>query len=163
MICRTLTLDFHRGGEARLHATYCRFPSPQLSTLHNLQLDRIPMDSRAVDRIFRRLFANKPCTACVRRVARKPLEVSSIQRRTVYNRRVERSTNESAWQQRTEYMAEDKMDEYKRVPMVDSNMLRNRRERPRRVKMLMRDFIEGQFHTHRQRESNDQDLVDKIC
>ena len=29
--------------------------------------------------------------------------------------------------------------------MVDANALRGRRERPRRVKMLIRDFIEGGY------------------
>lgn len=37
----------------------------------------------------------------------------------------------------------DKADEYKRFPTVTSDMLRHRKERPRRAKMLMRDFIEG--------------------
>jgi hypothetical protein len=34
-------------------------------------------------------------------------------------------------------------EEYNKYPMVTANQLRGRRERPRRVKMLTRDFIEG--------------------
>lgn len=34
-------------------------------------------------------------------------------------------------------------EEYQKYPMVTANQLRGRRERPRRVKMLTRDFIEG--------------------
>jgi hypothetical protein len=47
------------------------------------------------------------------------------------------------WQPRAKYLPEDKSEEYRRYPTVTSDMLRSRRERPRRVKMLMRDFIEG--------------------
>lgn len=50
---------------------------------------------------------------------------------------------ESHWQQRTEMFAVDMSDEYKAYPTVTANDLRSRRERPRKVKMLMRDFIEG--------------------
>ncbi|KAL1844638.1 hypothetical protein VTK73DRAFT_2126 [Phialemonium thermophilum] len=38
----------------------------------------------------------------------------------------------------------DMSEEYKKYPMVTAMDLRARKERPRRVKMLMRDFIEGQ-------------------
>lgn len=48
------------------------------------------------------------------------------------------------WQPRSDYLPEDKTEEFRRYPTVTSDILRNRRERPRRVKMLMRDFIEGQ-------------------
>jgi hypothetical protein len=34
-------------------------------------------------------------------------------------------------------------EEYQKYPMVTADQLRGRRERPRRVKMLTRDFIEG--------------------
>jgi hypothetical protein len=37
----------------------------------------------------------------------------------------------------------DMSEEYKKYPMVTADQLRGRRERPRRVKMLTRDFIEG--------------------
>jgi hypothetical protein len=38
------------------------------------------------------------------------------------------------------------MEEFERYPMVTAEMLKGRRERPRRVKMLMREFIEGEEH-----------------
>ena len=57
--------------------------------------------------------------------------------------RAEKSGNESHWQQRTDIFPLDMRDEYDRYPMVTADQLRGRRERPRRVKMLTRDFIEG--------------------
>ncbi len=43
---------------------------------------------------------------------------------------------------------EDMSEEYKKYPMVNCQDLRGRTERPRRVKMLMRDFIEGWLDPH---------------
>lgn len=48
------------------------------------------------------------------------------------------------WQQRTDIWPADKSEEFQRYPIVTAQQLRGRRDRPRRVKMLMRDFIEGE-------------------
>ncbi|KAI9806979.1 MAG: hypothetical protein M1833_002637 [Piccolia ochrophora] len=56
------------------------------------------------------------------------------------------SRRESNWQQRTDVFPEDKADEYKRYPAVTADQLRSRRQRPRRVKMLTRDFIEDSLY-----------------
>lgn len=61
-------------------------------------------------------------------------------------RRKETSVSESSWQQRTDHFPLDKVEDYKKYPMVTANQLRTRKERPRRVKMLMRDFIEDSLY-----------------
>jgi hypothetical protein len=53
---------------------------------------------------------------------------------------------ESNWQQRTESFPQDKAEDFKRYPMVTADDLRARKERPKRVKMLMRDFIEDSLY-----------------
>jgi hypothetical protein len=62
--------------------------------------------------------------------------------------------NESHWQQRTDLFPQDMSEEYNKYPMVTADQLRGRRERPRRVKMLTRDFIEG-ISRSRRRYSTD--------
>jgi hypothetical protein len=51
--------------------------------------------------------------------------------------------NESDWQQRTELFTFDMSEEYRSYPLVTANELKSRKERPKKVKMLMRDFIDG--------------------
>jgi hypothetical protein len=51
---------------------------------------------------------------------------------------------ESRWTPRKNAFPQERAEEFERYPMVTADMLRSRRERPRRVKMLLRDFIEGQ-------------------
>ncbi|KAI1202718.1 S-adenosyl-L-methionine-dependent methyltransferase [Nemania serpens] len=74
------------------------------------------------------------------------------QRRTMAYRRSDRGVkpsnkdNEANWQQRTELFSLDMSEEYKKYPMVTANDLRTRRDRPRKVKMLMRDFIEDSLY-----------------
>ena len=53
---------------------------------------------------------------------------------------------ESSWQQRTDHFPLDKAEDFKRYPTVTADGLRGRKERPRRVKMLMRDFIEDSLY-----------------
>ena len=55
----------------------------------------------------------------------------------------EELSNESSWDIRTEMVPIESMAEFERYPSVTAHGLRGRTERPRRVKMLMRDFIHG--------------------
>lgn len=55
-------------------------------------------------------------------------------------------TNESDWQQRTSLFQQDMKDEYHKYPMVTADDLRYMKERPRKVKMFMRDFIEDSLY-----------------
>ncbi|KAI1309900.1 S-adenosyl-L-methionine-dependent methyltransferase [Xylaria venustula] len=57
-----------------------------------------------------------------------------------------KKNNESNWQQRTEIFSLDMSDEYRKHPTVTAKDLRSRRERPKKVKMLMRDFIEDSLY-----------------
>ncbi|KAI1262833.1 S-adenosyl-L-methionine-dependent methyltransferase [Xylariaceae sp. FL1019] len=118
------------------------------------------MDSPIVTQVFRQLFRHPACqsrrnstalTACLHH-RRRPQQHHQ-QRRGFATRRdatrgekpIEKN-NEANWQQRTELFSVDKTDEYKKYPTVSANDLRSRRDRPRRVKMLMRDFIEDSLY-----------------
>jgi hypothetical protein len=57
-----------------------------------------------------------------------------------------KTTSESNWQQRTDAFPEDRGEEFKKYPTVTADALRTRKERPKRVKMLMRDFIEDSLY-----------------
>ena len=109
------------------------------------------MDSALTSKIFRRLLSHQTCSRlrfhppiCGRLPSNAP------------GRRYYRSSKEddgddgskqtSNWQMRTDLLLPDKLKEYERYPMVTSDMLRSRQERPKRVKMLARDFIEGALH-----------------
>ncbi|EGS18073.1 uncharacterized protein CTHT_0060880 [Thermochaetoides thermophila DSM 1495] len=54
--------------------------------------------------------------------------------------------HEANWQPRSDIFKQDMSEEFKKYPMVTVNELRNYKERPRRVKMLMRDFIEDSLY-----------------
>ncbi|GAB7351574.1 hypothetical protein MBLNU459_g2197t1 [Dothideomycetes sp. NU459] len=113
------------------------------------------MDSAALGQLFRQLFAHRPCSACARHVhaARSARSARSARRlygstpaRGYQARRTETSRAESSWQQRTDHFPQDRAGEYRKYPFVTSDGLRARAERPRRVKMLMRDFIEDSLY-----------------
>lgn len=112
------------------------------------------MDSPLASRIFRQLLSHDTCS----RLRTRPPIRACQQQRALNNtaRREERQrdkkygvkpTDQNEWQQRRDIVFNDKLADYKRYPMVTADELRDRKERPKRVKMLMRDFIEGAYIT----------------
>jgi len=107
------------------------------------------MDSPIISRLFRQLFTHRGCPS-LRSHSALPFRIQRArhgQTRCVSSRRGDggevTSRNKSNWQQRTDIFPLDMSEEYQKYPMVTVDQLRGRRERPRRVKMLTRDFIEG--------------------
>ncbi|KKA26223.1 hypothetical protein TD95_000036 [Thielaviopsis punctulata] len=56
------------------------------------------------------------------------------------------SNSESKWQQRTDIFPDDRAAEFDTYAMVTAEDLRTRKTRPRKVKMLMRDFIDDSLY-----------------
>lgn len=104
------------------------------------------MDSPLLTHLFRQLFSQR-ASQCLARGARPALAAArapQIQRRGKATRLGEGETSrESRWTPRKTAFPHERTEEFERYPMVTADMLRSRRERPRRVKMLLRDFIEG--------------------
>ena len=126
------------------------------------------MDSPVVTQLFRQLFRHHPTCQSRRNLATLATAIRDVRRQRIqaqqpphvhlqqrqpryryYATRERGGTaggvdnQESNWQQRTDIFQEDMSEEFKSYPLVTANDLRGRNERPRRVKMLMRDFIEG--------------------
>lgn len=111
------------------------------------------MDSPVVTQLFRQLFRHGH-PACQSRRNLTNLASAIHQGRQLrqlralsseHRRRGALSTSEKErhWQQRSNVSPADRTEDLKRYPTVTAKDLRSYRERPRRVKMLMRDFIEG--------------------
>ncbi|KAF4125166.1 Pfam:DUF185 [Geosmithia morbida] len=118
------------------------------------------MDSRLASDFFRQLFRHRP-RGCVRNSAagrhhhhRHELcaAVSRPPSRRTYSARPRASkdrgmkSNESRWQQRSTIMPEDRTAEFAQYPELSSWDLKARTERPRRCKMLLRDFIDDSLY-----------------
>lgn len=104
------------------------------------------MDSPLISHVFRRLFSHQICSR-IRSHSSLPFRRANAPYQRHYQTGGEGVSDDdrrqSHWQQRTDLFPQDKSRDFERYPMVTANALRGRRERPRRVKMLARDFIEG--------------------
>ncbi|KAH7321269.1 S-adenosyl-L-methionine-dependent methyltransferase [Stachybotrys elegans] len=123
------------------------------------------MDSPIVAQLFRQLFRHRP-RGCQNRLAYAHAHISASsssssihvasrfvrqqQRRSYSDRRVSLDrglkNNESRWQQRTHILPEDRSAEFAEYPYITLDELKTRTERPRRVKMLLRDFIDDSLY-----------------
>ncbi|CAF9910528.1 hypothetical protein IMSHALPRED_009225 [Imshaugia aleurites] len=108
------------------------------------------MDSPLASNIFRRLLSHQTCsTLRFYPPTSRKLLLDAPGRRYYRNSKEDEdddSRQTSDWQMRTDIFPPDKLRDYERYPMVTSDMLRSRRERPKRVKMLARDFIEDSLY-----------------
>ncbi|KAL2199899.1 S-adenosyl-L-methionine-dependent methyltransferase [Corynascus similis CBS 632.67] len=128
------------------------------------------MDSPIVTQLFRQLFRRHPAcqsqrnlatlVTALRDVRQQRLREQQLRRLTQYQHHQHRSyvargrggpgtgtpQSETNWQQRSDMFQQDMSEEFQRYPMVTAMDLRGRKERPRRVKMLMRDFIEDSLY-----------------
>lgn len=98
------------------------------------------MESPIITQLFKRLFRHRTCQFLPSHTA-LPFRIN--QQRRYLSDSDESPRHEGRWQLRNDLVTEDMMHDYHRFPMVTSDELRGRRDRPRRVKMLTRDFIEG--------------------
>ena len=105
------------------------------------------MESPLISRVFRQLFSHETCSRVryswptLPRILRT--SAGQIRKLSSQNRTDDDSARGSNWQQRTDLFPEDKRRDFERYPMVTANATKGRKERPKRVKMLTRDFIEG--------------------
>lgn len=118
------------------------------------------MDSSIVTQLFRQLFRQRPrgCQGHLATATTTALRngLSQSYRRSIVGAANGRSyatrasidrgmkKNESRWQQRTHILPEDRSDEFSKYPYISLEELKLRTDRPRRVKLLLRDFIEGE-------------------
>lgn len=97
------------------------------------------MDPQFASSLFRSLFRQRACL----RPVRTPLNGCGWGHRRHISLPVAPDSSEGAWQPRSTFLQRDRSAEFERYPMVTAKMLAGRKERPRRVKMLARDFIDG--------------------
>lgn len=99
------------------------------------------MDSPVLNQLFRQLFRHPACQSL-----RRPPSSISRQTRTFLTRRTPTKRKSQGdgmlWSKRGDY-PKNIDEEYWSYPTVTAKELRNRRERPRQVKMLTREFIDG--------------------
>lgn len=118
------------------------------------------MESPTLAHLFRQLFSHQMCC----RLRFRPWLSNDNPFNKPGRRHYQSSSNDvpedgdrqtSNWQQRTDIFPPDKLRDYEKYPFVTSDTLRARRERPKRVKMLTRDFIEGMWAHYAPRSFND--------
>ncbi|KAG0154522.1 hypothetical protein PDIDSM_90 [Penicillium digitatum] len=105
------------------------------------------MDSPVLTQLFRQLFRHPACRSLRRppSVLARPQSRSFLTRRTPVNVKRKPQGDVQLWTKRGDY-PKNIDEEYKKYPTVTAKELRNRRERPRQVKMLTREFIDDSLY-----------------
>lgn len=105
------------------------------------------MDSPIMSQLFRQLFRHRPrgCQGRIPQLQRLSHGCRQQSRSYAGRASIDRGmkSNESRWQQRTHILPEDRQKEFAEYPHMTLEDLKQRTERPRKVKMLLRDFIDG--------------------
>nr|POF25973.1 protein arginine methyltransferase ndufaf7 like, mitochondrial [Quercus suber] len=109
------------------------------------------MDVPAINQLFRSLARHHFCQDIghlrpFAQQCRTRTTDSKVYSRAKKQQEKPKSTIESNWQQRTDHFPLDKVEDFKKYPIVTADGLRGRKDRPKRVKMLMRDFIEDSLY-----------------
>lgn len=104
------------------------------------------MDSPVLTQLFRQLFRRPACQSLRRppAILARSQSRSFLTRRTPVNVKRKPQDDTQLWTKRGDY-PKNIDEEYRTYPTVTAKELRNRRERPRQVKMLTREFIDGEF------------------
>ena len=106
------------------------------------------MDAAILSRVFHELFSHRVCS----RIRYAPRARSSTSARLIsssLSRAEQRGpeyggSKQEVWHQRSDSLPHEKLAELEKFPMITAAGLKSRRSRPKRVKMLLRDFIEGE-------------------
>ncbi|KAJ5232476.1 hypothetical protein N7468_005432 [Penicillium chermesinum] len=101
------------------------------------------MDSPVLNRLFQRIFRHPTCQS----FRRYPSPISQQTRSFLTRRSANRKSqaDSSLWRKRG-HAPKDISKEYETYPTVTAKDLRSRRERPRKVKMLTREFVDDSLY-----------------
>jgi len=104
------------------------------------------MDARFPTLLFQQLFS-RPARNCIHAKQARTTNLRSSQVQRSYAHRASQKEDDgsgnSSWQQRIHAFPKDVSKQLREYPRVSSNDLKFRTQRPKRVKMYTRDFIEG--------------------
>ncbi|KPI45152.1 NADH dehydrogenase-like protein [Cyphellophora attinorum] len=104
------------------------------------------MESPLATRIFRELFS-RPARHCLHQQARlAALQGPGRRHASALRHKEDDGSGRSNWQQRLDHFPPDITKELKQFPRVTAAQLRNRSQRPTRVKMYTREFIDDSLY-----------------
>jgi hypothetical protein len=118
----------------------------------SIDLNGLPMDARPPSRALLRLLAwyphrpkTGPCRACMVQTSHSRRTIfGGVFDQYLYPKTEEEAKNKQPWRKRDHSLPQETLLRYKKTfPIVTSESLRMRMGRPRKVQMLMRDFVEG--------------------
>jgi hypothetical protein len=106
-----------------------------------------------MSRILRQLFSHETCSRLRYQPSLRPPRIPGRLARNFSSTSMHGfipgiATEPAAWNPRQTWLPPEKFKELEKYPMVTSDGLKGRQRRPRRVKMLLRDFIEGRHYQH---------------